>query len=1172
MSFTHLHVHTEYSLLDGSAKIPELVLRAKELGFDSLAITDHGVMYGAIDFYKACKNAGIKPIIGCEVYVAPGSRFDRENVKGEERYFHLILLAKSNLGYENLSKIVTRGFTEGFYYKPRVDMEVLETFHEDVICLSACLAGEVAVHLRHGDYEGAKEAALRYRGIFGEDYYLEMQDHGLPEQRVVNQGVMRLHEELGIPMVVTNDSHYIKAEDAEPHDILLCIQTQKTVDDPDRMRYEGGQFYLKSEQEMAELFPYAKEALENTHKIAEQCNVNIIFHDQKLPKFDIPAEYPDSAAYLRALCEEGLKKRYENITDELKSRLDYELSTIQTMGYVDYFLIVWDFIHFAKTHGIAVGPGRGSAAGSLVSYCLDITELDPIHYSLIFERFLNPERVSMPDIDVDFMPEGRQAVIDYVTEKYGEDQVVQIVTFGTMKAKQVIKDVGRAYDMPYSLRDTISKMVPNELNITLADALKMSKELRDLYESDPQITKLIDMSMKLEGLPRHASVHAAGVVIGSAPIENYVPLSKDSKSVVTTQYNMTTIEELGLLKMDFLGLRNLTVIQNAVKLVEQSKGVKLDLAHLDMNDAKVYEMIGAGKTEGVFQLESSGMKGFMTELKPKNIEDIIAGISLYRPGPMDIIPMYLKAKANPETVSYAAPQLEKILSPTYGCIVYQEQVMQIVMELAGYSMGRADLVRRAMSKKKGEVMDRERKNFVFGNEEEGVPGCIARGIPEETANKIYDEMIDFAKYGFNKSHAACYAIVAYQTAYLKCRYPVEYMAALMTSVKTNNSKVSAYIQTAKSMGIEILPPDVNLATGDFSVDGNAIRYGLSAIKSVGEGVTEAIEEDRYLHGPYKSLEDFATRMSNKEANKRTLESLICAGAFDNFGYNRRQLLMVYPLILDQAAKDKKNAISGQMSLLDFMGEEEKKSFEIRYPNVADFDKDEKYAREKEMTGVYISGHPLDDYRDVLSRVTTARSIDFVTEAADDEAEAAQESDNENRVNDKAPYTVGGIIEDVTVKITRRGDAMSFVTIEDLYGTMEVVVFARDYDRIKSMLVKDAKVLISGNASVDDRGAKLLLSKITSLDEARSDYEAESKQIWVRFPDKAGFEKNEKKLIDILYEHPGKSVVYAFLPAAETGAKPMVKPMPKNRRVTITDELIRKLEATFGEENVRLVEK
>ena len=1178
MQFTHLHVHTEYSLLDGSAKIKELVHRAKELGMEALAITDHGVMYGAIDFYKACKAEGIKPIIGCEVYVAPGSRFDREASRGDERYYHLILLAETDEGYKNLSKIVTRGFTEGYYYKPRVDMDVLREFHEGIICLSACIAGEVAVHLRKNDYEKAKEAALRHREIFGENnYFLEMQDHGIPEQRIVNQGVMRLSKELGIPMVVTNDSHYIKAEDAEAHDILLCIQTGKKVSDEDRMRYEGGQFYLKSPEEMESLFPYAKEALENTNKIADRCNVEIVFGEQKVPRFDVPEGY-DAFSYLKELCETGLEKRYSPVTDELRERLSYELNTIKNMGYVDYFLIVWDFIKYAKDHDIPVGPGRGSAAGSIVSYCLEITNIDPIKFSLLFERFLNPERVTMPDIDIDFCVERRQEVIDYVVRKYGKEKVVQIVTFGTMAAKMCVRDVGRALDMPYSLCDLVAKTIPNDLGMTIPKALETNHDFKDLYDSNPDIRKLVDMAIKLEGLPRHASMHAAGVVIGRESIDEYVPLSRGKEEAITTQYNMTTIEELGLLKMDFLGLRNLTVIHDAVKHIKENHGIDIDMDHLDFNDKAVYDLISSGKTEGIFQLESSGMKNFMKELKPANIEDIIAGISLYRPGPMDFIPLYIKGTEHPEQVVYDHPALEKILAPTYGCIVYQEQVMQIVMELAGFTLGRSDLVRRAMSKKKADVMLKERQNFVYGNEAENVPGCINRGINEETANKIFDEMTDFAKYAFNKSHAAAYAVVAFQTAYLKCHYPVEFMAALISSVRNNNGKVAEYIQSCRAMGIKILPPDINVGKGDFSADGDSIRYGLSAVKSVGDGVPDIIKQERDERGPFKSLEDYVSRLSNKEANKRTIESFILAGAFDSFGCNRRQMMIVYPRILDKVGQDKKNAMSGQMSLMDFLGEEEKTDFEVAYPDVEEYDKEDLLAAEKEILGVYLSGHPLDDVMDIINERATASSIDFTSDE-DSEGTSSMDggafanngmsggSDGVFNVKDKIPYTVGGLIEAISIKTTKHGETMAFVTLEDLYGEIEIIVFPRDYNRFRDKLIKDSKVLIKGNASVSETEAKLILSELYTIDELKLDLEAEKKEVWVCFSDEQKYNEAEKQFLNILEKHRGRSNVFVQLMNPRS-----MKRMGNRFRVLADDALMKELSENYGEKNVLVREK
>ena len=905
MNFVHLHVHTEYSLLDGSNKIKEYVARVKELGMNSAAITDHGVMYGVIDFYREARAQGIKPILGCEVYVAPGSRFDKEAGSGDDRYHHLVLLAENNKGYQNLMKIVSIGFTEGFYYKPRVDKEILRKYHEGIIATSACLAGEVQRNVLRGMYEEACKSAGEYEEIFGKgNFFLELQDHGLPEQKQVNQALLRMSRELHIELVATNDIHYTYAEDVKPHDILLCLQTGKRLSDEDRMRYEGGQYFVKSPEEMAQLFPYALQALENTQKIADRCNVEIEFGVTKLPKYDVPDGYT-SWEYLNKLCWDGFAKRYPEDDGHLRDQLTYELSIIQKMGYVDYFLIVWDFIKYSRDHGIAVGPGRGSAAGSLVSYTLGITNIDPARYQLLFERFLNPERVSMPDIDVDFCYERRQEVIDCVVRKYGKDRVAQIVTFGTLAARGVLRDVGRVMDLPYAFVDSIAKMVPQELNITLDKALQMNPEFRNLYESNEQVKELVDMSKRLEGLPRHTSMHAAGVVISQKAVDEYVPLSRGSDGSVTTQFTMTTLEELGLLKMDFLGLRTLTVIQNAVRFAEQSSGKQINIDEIDYNDKAVLDSLGTGKTDGVFQLESTGMKNFMKELKPQSLEDIIAGISLYRPGPMDFIPQYIRGKNNPDSITYDCPELESILEPTYGCIVYQEQVMQIVQKLAGYTLGRADLVRRAMSKKKAAVMQQERQNFVYGNEAEHVPGCISNGISEQVANKIYDDMIDFAKYAFNKSHAAAYAVVAYQTAWLKYYYPVEFMAALMTSVIDNSSKVSEYILTCRQMGIQILPPDINESVSAFSVSNGAIRYGLNAIKSVGKPVIEEIIQERKERGNFEDLADFINRMSGHEVNKRAVENFIKAGAFDCFPANRRQMMMIYGQIMDDAAQKKK---------------------------------------------------------------------------------------------------------------------------------------------------------------------------------------------------------------------------------------------------------------------------
>ncbi len=1146
MNFTHLHVHTEYSLLDGSSKIGELVNRAKELGMDSIAITDHGVMYGVIDFYRAAKSAGINPVIGCEVYVAPGSRFDRESGgEQEERYHHLVLLAENNTGYANLMKIVSRGFTEGFYYKPRVDYEILQDYHEGIIALSACLAGSVPTFLRRGLYEEAKEEALRLQGIFGENnFFLELQDHGIAEQQTVNQGLLRMNQELHIPLVATNDVHYIYDSDAEAHDILLCIQTGKKVSDENRMRYEGGQYYLKSAEEMERLFPYAKEALENTHKISSRCCVEIEFGKYKLPHFEVP-EGHTSESYLRKLCEEGLVSRYGDKAEELRERLDYELDTIVTMGFVDYFLIVWDFIKYAKDHGIPVGPGRGSAAGSLVAYSLNITDIiDPIRYNLLFERFLNPERVTMPDIDVDFCYERRQEVIDYVTKKYGEKHVVQIVTFGTMSARMVIRDVGRVLDMPYSYVDSIAKAIPMELGITISRALTMNPELKQLYEQDEQTKKLIDMSLRLEGLPRHTSIHAAGIVISPEEVDEFVPLSRASDGNITTQYTMVTLEELGLLKMDFLGLRTLTVIKDAVNGA-------FDIHDIPYDDPEVYDMISAGRTEGVFQLESAGMKSFMKELKPRCMEDIIAGISLYRPGPMDFIPKYIEGKNDKDNIVYDCPELEPILAPTYGCIVYQEQVMQIVRDLAGYSYGRSDLVRRAMSKKKASVMEKEKNNFIFGNEQEGVEGCIKRGIPEEVATKIYDEMTDFAKYAFNKSHAAAYAVVSYQTAYLKCHYPVEFMAALMTSFMEHTSKITEYIMNCRQLGIEIVPPDINEGEYRFTPDGKNIRYGLAAIKGVGRPVIDEIVEERKAGGKYKSLKDFCLRLSAKSINKRTMESFIKAGALDSLPGTRKQKMSVYVSVIDSVNQERKHTVSGQMSLFDFAAPEEQEEWDVPMPQVGEFDREMILAFEKEVLGVYISGHPLEEYVGLLQKNITRTTADFIP----------AEGEEVPKVKDRERAVIGGMIIEKTIKTTKTNNLMAFITLEDLYGTVEVIVFPQDYEKNKSILEEDRKVLIQGRVTVEeDKPAKLICSGIIPFDEIE-------KELWIQCRTKEEYREKEAWLLEILAGYDGKDAVNIFLSSVR--AK---KRLPNSHTTRVCPELLQKLYDEFGNENVKVVEK
>ena len=1151
MNFTHLHVHTEYSLLDGSNKINEYVARVKELGMNSAAITDHGVMFGCIDFYRAAKAAGIKPILGCEVYVAPGSRFDREIGQAEDRYYHLVLLAENNHGYENLMKIVSKAFVDGFYYKPRVDMELLQEYHEGIIALSACLAGEVAKNITRGMYEEAKSAALRYEEIFGKgNFFLELQDHGIPQQQRVNQQLLRMSQETGIGLVATNDVHYTYDTDAEAHDILLCVQTRKLLSDENRMRYEGGQYYVKSPEEMAELFPYIPEALENTQKIADRCEVEIEFGVTKLPKFDVPAPYT-SWEYLNKLCYDGLKERYSGDLTELEKRLEYELGVIKTMGYVDYFLIVWDFIRFARDHDIMVGPGRGSAAGSLVSYTLGITKLDPIKYNLLFERFLNPERVSMPDIDVDFCFERRQEVIDYVVEKYGKDRVVQIVTFGTMAARGVIRDVGRVMDLPYAQCDAIAKMIPEELNITIDKALKMNPELKNLYTTDETVKKLIDMSRRLEGLPRHTSMHAAGVVSSQKSVDEYVPLARASDGSIVTQFTMTTLEELGLLKMDFLGLRTLTVIQKAVKLIEKNKGISLDMDHVDYNDKAVYDMLGAGKTEGVFQLESAGMTSFMKELKPESLEDVIAGISLYRPGPMDFIPQYIEGKNNPDSIHFLCPQLEPILSATYGCIVYQEQVMQIVRSLGGYTLGRSDLVRRAMSKKKAAVMEKERQNFVYGNEEEGVPGCVNRGISEEIANKIYEQMMDFAKYAFNKSHAAAYAVVAYQTAYLKCHFPVEFMAALMTSVIDNPPKVADYILSCRRMGIAILPPDINKGDSTFSVDGGGIRYGLSAIKSIGKPVIESIVAERNQRGDFTSLRDFIERMTGKDVNKKAIENFIKAGAFDELPGNRRQKMMVYAQILDAIVQEKKNMMAGQMSLFDFVSEEEKTAYEIHMPDVEEYPKEAKLAFEKEVLGIYISGHPLEEYETCWRKNISAVTTDFMPD----------EESGQPKVRDGQQVIVGGMITEKTIKYTKTNKVMAFLTLEDLLGTVEIVVFPRDYEKNVRLMEIDEKVFIKGRVSVEEeRASKVICESMYSFEDA-------PRELWLQFETKESFLSREEELYEDLKEADGKDSVVIYIKSPKA-----IKRMGASKSICISRDLLARLYEKYGKDNVKVVEK
>lgn len=1144
--FVHLHVHSEYSLLDGSCRIKDLIAKTKELNMKAIAITDHGVMYGVIDFYKEAVAQGIKPIIGCEIYVAPRSMQDREYGIDNENY-HLVLLAKDMTGYKNLMKIVTVASIEGFYYKPRVDREFLKEHSEGLIALSACLAGEVPSYILRGEYEKAKEAALFYDSIFGRgNFYLELQDHGILEQQKVNKELIRLSKETGIPLVATNDVHYLEKKDAKAHEVLLCIQTGKTIDDEDRMSFPTDEFYLKSPEEMENLFSCCKEAIENTEKIADMCNVEFEFNKTKLPKYDLP-EGVDSCEYLRNLCYEGLYKRYKNPGKEVIERLDYELSVIKQMGYVDYFLIVWDFIKFAKDNGIMTGPGRGSAAGSLVAYTLGITNIDPIKYNLLFERFLNPERVSMPDIDSDFCYERRQEVIDYVVKKYGKDNVAQIITFGTMAARAVIRDVGRALNYPYAEVDTIAKMIPFELGMTIDKALSLNPELKARYENEEKVKQLIDISRSLEGLPRHASTHAAGVVISKEPLVNYVPLQKNEDSIVT-QFPMTTLEELGLLKMDFLGLRTLTVIRDTIEMVKKNKGVIIDFDSMGYDDLKVYELISKGETEGVFQLESPGMKQFMTELKPKNLEDIIAGISLYRPGPMDQIPRYLANRNHPESIVYDHPLLKPILDVTYGCMVYQEQVMQIVRDVAGYSLGRSDLVRRAMAKKKMDVMEQERKNFIYGIvDEEGnviVPGALRNGLDEVTANKLFDEMLDFANYAFNKSHAAAYAVIAYQTAYLKRYYPVEFMAALLNSFVDNLDKIAFYVQVCKKMGIKVLPPDINESDSYFTVVEDKIRFGLSAVKNVGLNMTMEIVSERERNGKFKSVVDFFERMQDSQLNKKAVESLIKAGAFSSFGVRRSQLLSVYDKLMENIKKNRNNNLNGQISL--FGEVEQSHGVEFEFPDLEEFPKNRLLSMEKETLGLYISGHPLEEYMEDIPKITNATTLDF---------KVSEEEMFQPKLQDNQEVVIAGVIATKKIKFTKNNNMMAFVTIEDLYGTVEVIVFPTVYEKYSSIIKEDNPVVVRGKVSLkEEEELKILCDEIKLLSQAIV------KKLYLNLQDSTKIEIVKQ----ILRKNPGNMPVVLKLNSK--------KLLAANRDLWVngSKELIKQLYVVLGEENVKVI--
>ncbi len=1185
--FVHLHLHTEYSLLDGSGKIKNLMKRAKELGMKSIAITDHGVLYGLVDFYKAAKENDIKPILGCEVYVVPKSRHIKQPDK-ENSTYHLVLLVKNQTGYENLMKIVSTASIEGFYYKPRIDHDYLRKHSEGLIALSACLGGEVQSYHLKDNYEKAKETALIYKEIFNGDFYIELQNHGMEEQQKVNEENIKLAKETGIPLIATNDVHYIKKEDSKSHDILMCIQTAKTVDDPHRRRYPSDQFYLKSAEEMWDMFSYIPEALENTVKISEECDYDYKFHESKLPKFPLE-EGQDPYEYLRDTCYKGLIERYdvfENIRNkdlnyneineltekfeeakEYVDRLEYELGVIKHMGYVDYFLIVWDFIRFSYESGIPTGPGRGSAAGSIVAYTLGITKIDPIKYSLIFERFLNPERVSMPDIDSDFCYERREEVIDYVVEKYGVNNVSQIITFGTMAARLCIRDVGRAMNYSYAEVDRIAKMIPTMLGITIEKALDLNPELKLAYDTDERVKTLIDVSMDLEGLPRHSSTHAAGVVIASKPLVEYVPLQKNDEMIVT-QFGMNTLEELGLLKMDFLGLRTLTVMNDAIKMIKENRGTDVDLDKIDFEDEEIYKMIGEGNTAGVFQLESPGMTSFMKELKPDSFEDIIAGISLYRPGPMAEIPRYIEGKRNPEKATYLTKELEPILKVTYGCLVYQEQVMQAVRDLAGYSMGRSDMVRRAMSKKKHKVMEEERKNFIHGIVENGevvVPGCIRNGISEEAANKIFDSMMDFASYAFNKSHAAAYAVVGYQTAYLMRYYPVEMIAAMLNSIMGISEKVAHYIGIAESLGIQVLPPNINESYSRFTVKGDKIRFGMAAIKNVGANVVDGIVKAREEKGRFESLVDFINKMDTSAINKRAVECLIKAGALDDFDVFRSKMLAVHEKLIDNISSDKRRNIDGQISLF---ASEELKNPEVNYPNIKEFDKRNLLAMEKEMTGLYITGHPLDDYAQSLKMQTTNEisKIFIGQETLDDALEADMPEvtifNREDTLQDNDRVILGGILASVNQKITRNNSIMAFLTLEDLTGTIEVIVFPKTLEKVKALCVKDSLVIIKGRLSLkEDEQPKLICESIEPLEKVNNS------KIYLRVEDTIAAKALNKRLKEILAsDYLGDTPIYIF----ENKGKQKFR-VPRDRWVSLNSDVTTLLRETLGEENVKVVD-
>ncbi len=1176
MSFVHLHVHSEYSLLDGACRISEMAKRAAEMGQTALAVTDHGVMYGAVAFYKACMEAGIKPIIGCEVYVAPRGLTDRE-YGIDNNYSHLILLCKNETGYHNLCKLVSKAFVDGYYVKPRIDWPLLHRHAEGLICMSACLAGDIPQKLVRGDYAGARDRALELDGLFGRgNFYLELQDHGIPQERQAAQGLIRLHQETGIPLAVTNDAHYLRKEDARIQDVLMCIQTGRTVDDTDRMKFESEELYLKSEEEMRALFPDWPEACDNTARIADMCDFHFEFGHYHLPEYQLPPGETDSAAYLRRLCFEGLEQRYPGYGKELADQLEYELGVIGQMGFVDYFLIVWDFVNYAKTSGIPVGPGRGSAAGSLVSYTLRITDVDPIKYSLFFERFLNPERVTMPDIDMDFCVRRRGEVIDYVNRKYGADHVAQIVTFGTMAARQAIRDVGRATNISYGDTDSVAKQVPFALNMTLTEALSLSKPLKEFYDSDERLRDLIDTARALEGMPRHASTHAAGVVISRSPLTDYVPLAKNDESIVC-QFPMTTLEELGLLKMDFLGLRNLTVLEDAAVLVRRTDpDFRVD--DIPEDDPATFEMLSAGRTSGVFQLESTGMTGVATGLRPRSIEDITAIIALYRPGPMDSIPRFLECAVHPEKVTYKHPMLEPILQVTYGCIVYQEQVIEIFQRLAGFSLGQADMIRRAMSKKKHAVIDAERKAFVHGDPVRSIPGCVANGVPESVANSIYDEILDFASYAFNKAHAVSYAIVCYRTAWMKCHWPREYMAALLTSVLDSSGKVAEYIAECKNMGIRLLPPDVNESDADFTVVGDNIRFGLVAVKGIGRGFVSEVMAERAANGPFTAFDEFCRRMYGKELNRRPVESLIRAGAFDSLGYKRRALLQVLDSVLDGVNGDGRKNIAGQMDLFSMDADEPAPSLVL--PEVEEFSPMEKMAMEKETTGLYLSGHPMDDYRATASKLGAA-AIGAIT------ADFAAGETGPQRFRDGQNVVIAGVVSSARTRTTKNNTLMSYVVLEDDTGSMELIAFQRALDQGGIYLKENAAVCCSGRISVrDEKEPQIMVDVIqplSGLDDPaaleavrealagngrppRSEQPAPppppeaapegSRTLWVRLPSRSDAAFRRIELVLTMFPGTESMVVYFADTKKRVGARCVIHPA-----------LIEELYDMLGPENV-----